>query len=667
MGILLFSLGVAGVGVADEPQHEHPDETGEDGDLAAVERWLGDNMGEIHADCTEGINVGNFDACEDLDEEYKSYLDRYVTVAGDVSGEDGEERAERFNETRQQQAELAELMQEFNRTYESYKEARAAGNETHARAEAREMRRLADRIRELGGEVAVNFRVLDSSVDADLGTAANSTEESTREVVILTESVEQETFERTETTISVDRVATFREPATVSGTVRNSTGVPISNATVVISDGTQRRTVRTDTAGQFRTDYRPTVVEAGPRKLTVNYVPADASEYLGSNATTTVEVRPVASSVTIRNATTAVRFNETVSVQGAVHSGERLVPGIPVTVYIGEKVLTTTRTNDAGTFEAAVRLPAEVPAGNRTLSVRASEPGQAISPSRARTPLTVLSTPTNLSANAVYTADSDGIRVTGQLNVENAGEVGERPLAISVDGEEYSTTTNVDGGYALTVNASEGRHDIVVRYDEAETNLQPATAETSIEPKESFTEEAVDATGGVVDALVSFIQNSPVLAGIGGLALAVNAIIWPLVWRSRRTDASKEMEGTDEEPPEEAAVSEATERDQSQALLDAARNQLDQSPKDAVQAGYAAVRTGLSGSSEDAVGARTHWEFYHSVSNELDTDRASALRTVTEAFEQATFAPEGIDSSSAASTLDEAERCLTAGDGGTTD
>jgi uncharacterized membrane protein len=32
VGILLFSLGVAGVAVADEPQHEHPDETGGDGD-----------------------------------------------------------------------------------------------------------------------------------------------------------------------------------------------------------------------------------------------------------------------------------------------------------------------------------------------------------------------------------------------------------------------------------------------------------------------------------------------------------------------------------------------------------------------------------------------------------------------------------------------------------
>jgi phosphatidate phosphatase APP1 len=666
VGLLLCSLGVAGVAVADDPQHEHPDETDDDADLAAVERWLGDNMGEIHADCSEGINVGNFDACEDLDEEYKSYLDRYVTVQGDVGGEQVEERIERFNETRQQQAELAELMQEFNRTYDDYREARAAGNETRARAEARELRRLADRIRELGGELAVNFRELDGSVSADLNMSANVTRETTQEVVTLTNSVEQETFETTETAISVDQVATFREPATVTGTVYNSTGAPLPNATVVVADGPEQRTVRTNATGQFRTIYRPTVVEAGAQNVTVNYVPADASEYLGSNATATVEVRPVASSVTITNATTAARFNETVSVRGAVHATDQSVPGVPVTVYIGDRALARTRTDSAGEFATTLRVPVDVPAGNRTLSVRASEADRAISASRARTPLSVLSTSTNLSANAVYTADSDGIQVTGRLTAENADEVGERPLTVRVNGEEYSTTTTVNGGYTLNVNASEGPHDIAVRYDEPGTNLQPATAETSLEPDEPLLETVLGTIGSLTDAVVSFVRSSPVIAGIAGVALTVNAIIWPLVWRSRR-ESTKDPDDVDEAPVDETAESTTTDLNRSRAMLDAARGQLEQSPTDAVQAGYAAVRAGLDGSSNDTAGARTHWEFYHSVSDELDGDRASALRSVTEAFEQATFAPDGIDSSSAAAMLDDAERCLTAGDGGTTD
>lgn len=667
VGLLLVSLGVAGVGAADEPQHEHPDETGDDADLASVERWLGDNMGETHADCTEGINVGNFDACEDLDEEYKSYLDRYVTVAGDVGGEETEERAERFNETRQQQAELAELMQEFNRTYDDYRNARAAGNETRARAEARELRRLADRIREIGGELAVNFRELDGAVDADLNESANTTHQTTQGVVTLTNSAEQETFETTETIVSVDPVATFSKPATVTGAVRNSTGEPLSNTTVVVSDGAEQRTVRTNARGQFRTIYRPTVVETGQRNLTVEYVPADTSEYLGSNATTTVEVRPVQPSVTITNATPSVRFNEIVSVEGTVQSGEQAVPGVPVAVYVGDQILTTTRTNEAGTFETATRLPASVPAGNRTLSVRASEPDHAISPSRARTQLKILPTSTNLSANAVYTAGADDIRVKGQLTVDNATEVGERPLTISVDGKEYSTTTNVNGRYALTINASDDQHNIVVRYDEPYTNLRAATADTSLDPKAGFTKEAIGTTAGIKDALVSFVRDSPVLAGLVGLVLMVNAIIWPLVWRARRTDDTTETDGTEEGEPEQAALSEATEQDRSHALLAAARDHLDKSPKDAVQASYAAVRTGLADSSDDTAGAKTHWEFYHSVTDGLDGERASALRSVTEAFERATFAPDGIDSESAAATLDEAERCLTAGDGGTTD
>jgi hypothetical protein len=667
VGILLFSLGVAGVAVADEPQHEHPDETGGDGDLAAVERWLGDNMGEIHADCTEGISVGNFDACEDLDEEYKSYLDRYVTVAGDIEGEESDERAERFNKTRRQQAELAELMQEFNRTYESYKAARAASDETRAREDARELRRLADRIRELGGEIAVNFRRLDSATSADLNTAADETEASTREVVLLTNSIEQETFETTRTNISVDQVATFRTPAVVTGTVRDSTGTPLSNATVTVSGDALQTTVKTNATGQFRASYRPTVVEAGPKTLTVNYVPDDTGKYLGSSATDTVEVRPVDSSVTLVNATAAARFSEAVRVRGRVHSGEQSVPGVLVAVSVGDDVLMTTRTDQSGTFEAATHLPANIPTGERTLSVRASEPGHAISPSRARTSLVVSPTPTNLSVNAVPTDGSNGIRITGNLTASNTDTIGERPLTISVGGDVYNATTNVDGEYALTVAASEGQHDIVVRYDEAETNLQPATADALVELDNPPADGATDTLDANTETLSSFIRNSPVLAGIAGLLVLVSAVIGLFVWRSRRAGFIDTSDDPDETIVDEGVATEAAEGDQSTALLDAAREQLDGSPKDAVQAAYAMARARLGDSSTESTVARTHWEFYHSISGDLDDERAAALRSVTEAFEQATFAPEGIDASEAAAALDDAERCLAAGNGGPTD
>jgi hypothetical protein len=667
VALLLFSLGFAGVGIADEPQHEHPDEMDDNADLASVERWLGGNMGKIHVDCTEGINVGNFDACEDLDEEYKSHLDRYVTVAGDVGGDETEERAERFNETRRQQAKLAELMQAFNQTYDDYRDARTAGNETRAQEKARELRRLADRIRELGGEVAVNFRELDGSVGADLDAAATKTQESTREVVLLTNSIEQETFEPTRITVSIDEVATFREPATVTGTVRNATGTSLSNATVTVSDSTGQTTVETNATGQFQTTYRPVSVETGPRDITVNHVPDDTSEYLSSNVTSTVEVRPVDSLVTITNATNSARFDETITVRGEVRSDEHSVPGVRVTVYAGDEVLTTTRTNEAGIFETTARLPADVPTGERPLSVRASEPGQAISPSRTQTPLRVLSTSTNLSTNAEYTAGSEGIRVTGRLSAGNTSEIGERPLTVSINGEEYNTMTNSNGDYALTVDAAEGQHAIVVRYDESGTNLQSATAETMVEPTEDSAGGVIGASSNDANTFFSILRESPILAGVIGLALTVNVIIWPFLWYWRRVDSTDDADSVAEEIEDEATVAESVEHDRSRALLAAARDQLERSPKDAVQAGYAAVRAGLSDSSDDTTAARTHWEFYHSVSDELDGDRASALQSVTEAFEQATFAPGGIDSSRAATMLDEVERCLTASDGGTTD
>lgn len=653
-------LGFGGIALAEDPQHEHPDEIDDDDDLEAVEGWLSDRMGDIHADCTEGISIGNFDACEDLDEEYESMLERYVSVERDTTDED-EQVAEEFNETRNQQAELAELLEEFNATYEDYREARRAGDEERARELARDLRRLADRIEELGGSLEVRFRELDGRLSADLNASADATRETTDEAVTITTTVEQETFEETTLTISADPQASFGEPATVTGQLTDSNGEPIADGLIVLSDGHTQTTTQTDADGYVTASYRPTTVPVGATTLDVQYLPDDGSEYLGSKDQAAVEVQATTSSVEITNATESTAFNGTVHVRGEVTASGDTVSGVPVTVSIGGVPLVTVRTDDAGGFEAAPLLPPDVPSGETTLQVRASEADSAVGVSRASTGIDIAETQTELSVGT--TEVSDGIRIAGELSTEADTAPGERPIIVAVDGEEHTLTTDEGGRYELRVDAPTEVQNVVVRYEEPTSNLGPSQAETTIEVDEEVIGGLLATAERTVASLVVVAREAPLVVAVTAVALLANLVIWPAVWASRRSDSDVESTPEKREEKPEPATERTTSPNRGGRLLESAHERLDSSPEEAVKTGYAAVRTGF----DETDTARTHWEFYDSLGGDLDSERATALRSLTESFERAAFAPEELDSEQASAALADAERCLAVGDGGATD
>ncbi|QLD88752.1 hypothetical protein HWV07_06765 [Natronomonas salina] len=663
--VMILVLGGAGLAVAqpsEGPQHENPDEADDDSDLQELERWFGGRMGEIHADCTEGITVGNYDACEDLDSEYESYLERYVTVERETTSNESERDAETFNQTRNDQQELAERLQAFNETRQEYEAAREAGDDDRARARAREMRRQANRINELSENVSGGLRALDDDSSANLTRSAEQIEGTAAGVNDTATEAESASLEPVELAVDSDDEASYASPATVSGLVRTGDWSAVTDGVVVVEDaaGFQANTSLNED-GRWSVSYRPTAIETGETTLSVRYVPRNTSRYMGVNETTALSVAETPTTLEVEDATTQAAYGENVTATGTLTAGGEQPENVTVNISVQDEVVGTTRTDSEGRFEVTGPLPAAAPAGNATLGVHGGAPGTALAPSNESQPLSVSATATSISAQVDY--DDDRAHVSGRLETADGEPVARQTVRLEADGSSRLATTDANGAYSITVDRPASRQEAVVGYPSNGGNLNGSQTDVTIEPRsdDSFAGfgDLSESLGmpTVGQTLQSLWASHPILMTFLGVLFLLNAAFWVYAaWRRFGGGADEAEAGGDgvaEVDPPASAVADET------GGLAAARAQLEQAPSTAVQLAFATVRSALG-----MADSRTHWEVYQAASESLDEDRRAALRTITETFEAATFSPGGVDSERASDAVDDAERCLSTTDGG---
>lgn len=637
--------------VADSVPHQHPDEATGDGDIEAVERWLQNRMGTLHVDCTDGIRVGNYDACEDLDEEYRSLLEQHASVERALGKENT--TAERYNETRRRQLEYAELRQEFNATFEQYERARSRGDDDRARALARDLQQLAERLETLGDELDVRFRELDSSLDADLSSSREAINESTRAVRTVTIGVETESFEPTRISTTIDSRAAFGRPATVTGEITTKNGSRVAGGRVLLNDGEQTFSTPVTTAGTYEFAYQPTTVTLGERRLVARYVPSNGSRYLQSNTSVSTAIQGTPSTVVISSVSDSVAVGEKLRVAGDVRAAGRGVGRVPVVVSAAGTTIASTRTNSNGSFAVREPFPAGVPDGIEQLNVTASESGRAIRPSHDTRLLTVEETPTSLRVAATH--GNGTVAVTGRLIAANDARVGERPVSVTVQGAVYDLTTDSNGYYRIEhpIDGNESVTDVNATYAEADSNLRSSTATTDLEDDGPLAAITAGLVSGFGDT-AAFVRSNPGISGAIFVGVFLNAGLWVTIIRRRRNgDSTADSEVS---PAESASSSDEPSfgRPSTDVLLEGARNHVNGDPEAAVRTGYAAVRTNLDDGGEQ----KTHWEFYRSIGSELPGEQHSSLRSLTESFERVAFSPGSIDRDTAEAALDDAERCL---------
>lgn len=667
-------------------RHEDPDETDEAGDLGGVSSHLAGRMGEISVDCSEGIRVGDYDACEELDEngEYGDALSKYVDVtgrdgggSGDDDGDDGSD--ESFRDLQQEQQEFANETQRFQRTYQEYQEARRNGNTTRARRLARELLELREEIQESGQNVSRASNDIENGTGVSLDVVEQSTQAVTANVTDTTNTVVTEVFIPTAMTATREGKGNVsaREPLVVTGQVRTANGTAVGNGSVVVATGprrgsrvVQRTRVPVNDAGGYELTYRPTTVRTGNRTMSMRYEPPATSVYLGANETVSTTVEEVQANLSVSDTTGERRYREPVRATARVtvtDDGESLaLREIPLRLALDGRTLGTGATNTSGVAVLGARLPASIATGNRTLSVDGPSSGRAVTVAPARRGVRVVVSEPRLQARAVPTGTGQqSVRVVGQLRAQGAGVPG-RELEVSIDGRFVTTLeTNATGDYreTLTVpNASfpatgQESVDVVVAFDGSGTNLESASTREEV----ALQSGATASSDGLLSRITGFVQSNPV--AVGGVALFGLLAAGGLVLVRRRSEGeSADASEAGEVPTASTDDGDAVDDARHDSSVEAVREALsDGAHARAVLSGYATVRRGLPVTDAPTV---THWEFYRRAAESgLSASQLAALRDVTEAFERVSFAGQTPDETEASTVLERVRDALEGDEG----
>lgn len=621
-------------------QQENPYEVDESGDTDALRSYLAERLAERLGESSVEISQGQYEQGQSvLGDEYDSILEQYVDVAG---GAGDNPDAESFEQARESQRQYSQLLQEYNETYQAYQEARAAGNATRARELARELNRLATQIEEAGGNVTRSYTRVENTTGADLSNASQAIENTTQGVSEQQETVVSETFVETTLTARADaETVEFDSPARITGRIVLENGTALANETATLRIGPQTRTVETDGVGSFALDYQPVRISANADNLSVRYLPADGSVYLGSNATLALGVEQATGDLTLTVENEISTFGDRVVVDGRATVNGTPVPHARVRVSVGDVSLGTVKTGTDGRYSVAAALPATVPTGDATVEAQIVPGDRAVRSDSVSGGLRIERTSTALSVNANETAE--GIRATGTLRTADGRPLAGRTVELRVNGTTVATVdTGSDGGFARSVSLGEGHSGTVTVaavFDQPQGNLESSTAEQQVDlevetPAEGFSPVSIE-----------------LLAGGGVAVLSIGVIVWLF-----RRESGEPEPTTAAEPP--TTTDSTTGTDHARELLERAGARASAGDTDdAVLALYAAVRRSLAAEPQ-----QTHWEFYAEAVDRLDSEAAGTLERLTEAYERALYSPSGVDAAVADDLVDGADRLLDRGD-----
>ncbi|WP_226482518.1 Ig-like domain repeat protein [Natrinema amylolyticum] len=651
-------------------RHRDPREYDEDGDLEALESRLMTRMIDDLEAGAVSLEDGEYErAARSVDESYYDSLGRYAEIADDTGGENYDELFELAGENQER---IVEAARRYNETSAEYERARAAGDEGRARSLARELETIATSVNESSHELRANYDDLEAETDANLSESDAAIEAVNEEIQAEQATVRETEFVATDLTVDADRESiSFREPLTATGRLRTATGRPVGSETIRLEVG--NGSVRTETAadGSFAFEYRSTAEPLSTERLSIEYVPANESIYLGSETAVDVSIEQVEPTVSALETPTETAYGETATVGGELRVDGTPVDGVPLAVTLGDERIGRTETAD-GSFETAVEVPASVADGERELGVRLDYEDRALAGTAATNDVTVRETGVDVTVSASRVGDTGRtVAVDGTLETADGATIAGRSVRLDADGTTLETvTTDDDGSFAATVEipdeAARGDGEIVAVHDGSGSNLASDTATSTV----TFSSDGRSWVGLPAWAWLGVGGGLIVLLG----AAAIRR--WSRLGSSRASPSASAGEATTDAATGRIAERSGTEI--AESVLEQGRDSLSRGrPERAVELAYAAVRHALSDRIDASASsaALTHWEFYRRWVDRRDdepdddgrSDRA-LLRTVTERYERATFDVADVSAAEAERVLDGgAQLCdrYADGDGGT--
>ena len=623
------------------PPHRNPSKIEQSGDLGQLESILGESLNGKLDDSLERLDAEDYErARELLGEEYDTDLDRYVDIAEET---DSTTEATQYETTQSRQKEYVDAIEQYEQSQSAYEQAQTAGNDQRARELAREVVTAATEVNATGEQLSNTYQAYEEATG--INTSERRQQIETRQTAAQQTRQQITATELRETTLSVATnrsTVSFTDSVTVRGDVQTSSGAPITSQQIQLLINGQSYTTELDTDGSFQQQFQPEGVwQSG--SPTIRYVPDPESLYLGSQTRLPVTIESTPTNIAVNPINGSVDYDSSLRVRGRLTTADtdEPVPTAPVVLRVGGQQIETVQTTSEGQFQFQTLIPPGVPAGTVSTRVELGSSSLALNPSQAETPVQINPTNTSLTVDATASSPTE-IQVRGQLQSEGGRGVSSMPVSIQISDTDVTTFQTGDSGrFETTVTPPEtvgSRESVVVtaQFSGADSNLQAATATTTLALPQANGSAAVGGTTGGDSGLGGFPRDSIGILLLLGIALVAAVTGWWL-WQRRPVqavpaDTAPTESGTESAPESSDRLSE-TDR-----LLEAANEALtNQESESAVQFAYIAVRRYFS-TSVEANEAATHWEWYQACTT-AGVDQLSEIQSLIEDFEQVTFAP----------------------------
>lgn len=622
-------------------RHENPDEASEDDSTAALREALASRLGQRLEQSSVNLSEGQYEEAQAaLGDEYTQLLSQYAEVSGGGDG-GGETTLESFEQARARQRTISEDASEFQRTYQAYREAKAAGNETRARELARELLVLRTDIQQNASELNNSYTELqnagvDTSTERDqLQTLTQNTSEVETQVT---------TTEFTSTQLSartVDPNGSFVDPIEITGELRTVSGEPIRNNTITLTLSSQTQSVQTTDTGSFTLAYRPVTQPLDAKPVSVGYIPSPTSLYLGANASVNVSLSQTTATVQFQETSETAGYGDRIITRGSVSVNETPVEDLPLTVRIGNETLTTGRTATNGTFSLERRLDDSPTAGSHQLTVTSPQQNRSITVTSADTTIDIIRYKPLLTAT-ISPRGTESVVLSGRLSGPTNRSVPNESLTVQAGNETITeVSTDANGTYEHSIarsNLPANASMLTVRYAAAESNLETVSA-TAMLPGRASTD------GGLVAALQ---QPLPVIVLVGALLSLSGGGLYLYRQRQAPQPPSEDPEQPGTDPSAETSNYDI-DTDPGPSLS-AAQAALDRNDGDtAIITAYTAIRTQIA-EQYSMPTQSTHWQFYDAAADH-DLPVRDELKKLTAQYEQARYGPDHVTAATAQETV----------------
>jgi transglutaminase-like putative cysteine protease len=257
---------------------------------------------------------------------------------------------------------------------------------------------------------------------------------------------------------------------TVQGTVLDSSSKPVDGVSIELFINTKKETTGGIEVGKGVvkngsfdiTAAVPLEVKVGPYQLMAHSLGGIKYQDSWSDPPVTVLT---GTAITL-DALGKIKVNDQLTVKGILtEESSRPIPGQEVNILLGEKLITSLRTDENGQF--IVQQSFNI-AGEYTIT--ASYPGSDYYLKSSREFHFQVLTPTRLSVSAPQKADlKQPLKINGTLSEEISGlPLPDNEIEVIIDGQALKSkpVTTVDGSYILKYTfGDEGLHQIEARFD----------------------------------------------------------------------------------------------------------------------------------------------------------------------------------------------------------